>query len=148
MDEEFARTIWFLEALLLKNLPIGQIASSFIVGPAADLPLAHIPRAAISMSVPLALNWKDTGLVIWVECDGEGFLHEGLLCGVRLTQQRNWRIEKTQRYQKSIYPEMWIAKDWPAIPIGTEASGTQSWNFSPAKTLPLEAIIRKVAPNT
>jgi hypothetical protein len=136
-----------LEALLLRDLPIGQIVSGFVVGPAADLPVEQIPTVPISVSVPIILNWKETGIVIWAECDGVGYLHEGLLCGVHLTQQRSWKIKKTKRYENSIYPELWIAKDWPAVPIGSDVR-TQNWTFDPATILPLEAIIRKVAPNT
>jgi hypothetical protein len=147
-DEEFARTTWFLEALLLKGLPLGQMANGFIVGPAADLPIEQVPTSPIFISVPLVLNWKDTGIVIWAECDGEGFFHEGLLCGVRLKQQRSWKIEKTKRHQKSVYPELWIAKDWPAIPIGSGASGTQNWIFDPSNQLPLEAVFSKLDPQT
>ena len=143
-DEEFARSSWFLEALLLRSIPLGQMVSGFIVGPAADLPIEQVPTVPISISVPFVVNWKDTGIVIWVECDGEGFLRADLFCGVRLKQQSSWTIEKTKRLQKSIYPEMWIAKDWPAIPIGSGASGSHTWTYDPAKTLPLEAVIRKV----
>ncbi len=145
-DEEFARSTWFLEALLLKGLSLGQMVNSVIVGPAADLPVDEIPTAPILISVPLVLNWKDTGIVLWAECDGEGFLHEGLLCGLRIKQQRSWKIKKTKRYHKSIYPEMWIAKDWPAVLIGPEPTSTQTWTFDPANSLPLEAVIRKLDP--
>jgi hypothetical protein len=143
-DEEFARTAWFLEALLLKGIPLGQLANGVIVGPAADLPLEQVPTVPISLSLPIALNWQETGIVIWTECIGDGFLHEGMLCGVRIRRQRSWKIERTSRYEKSIYPELWIANDWPAVPIGSEASGTQNWIYDPEKTLPLEAVIRKV----
>ena len=145
-DEEFGRASWLLEALLLKSIPLGQLANGFIVGPAANLPPEQVPTSPISISVPLALNWKDTGIVIWVECGAEAFLHEGLICGVRLGKQRSWRIEKTKRIQKSIYPELWITKGWPAIPIGSDATGTQNWTFDPANTLPFEAVISKAGP--
>ncbi len=147
-DEEFARTSWFLETLLLKGVPLGQMVNGFIVGPAADLPVEQVPTSPIFISAPLVLNWKDTGLVIWVECDGDGFFYEGLLCGLRLDQQRSWKIEKTERYQKSVYPELWIAKDWPAVQIGSGMSGTQNWTLDPEKAIPLEASIRKAAPGT
>lgn len=41
-DEEFARTARFLEALLLKGIPLGQLANGFIVGPAAELPREQV----------------------------------------------------------------------------------------------------------
>jgi hypothetical protein len=147
-DEEFARTSWFLEALLLKGIPLSQLARGFVVGPAADLPVEQIATEPISLSVPVVVNWKSTGIVIWVECDGEGFVHEGLLCGVRVTQQRDWKIEKTKRYEKSPYPELWITKGWPAIRIGAHEADARSWTFDPDKTLPLEATIKKIAPWT
>jgi hypothetical protein len=141
-DEEFRRTTWMLEALLLKGRSIGEFAESFVVGPAADLPLEQIPTKPISISVPLVLNWKGTGIVIWMECDGDGFLNEGLICGVRLKEQKSWKIEKKTRYQKSKYPELWISKDWPALAIGSKVSGPYSWIVDPAKFLPLEAVIK------
>jgi len=40
---------------------------------------------------------------------------------------------------------MWIAKEWPAIEIGSEMMHEkQSWTYDPTKTLPIEAVIRKV----
>ncbi|MGA8025650.1 MAG: hypothetical protein WB992_00790 [Bryobacteraceae bacterium] len=145
-DEEFSRTTWFLEALLLKNIPVGEMAYGFVIGPAAELPPEQVDKCPISISVPLVINWMDTGIVIWLECDGEARLHEGLICGVRLDQQRSWRIEKTKRFQKSVYPELWIVKEWPAILIGSDASGTQHWILDAANMLPLEAVIREIGP--
>jgi hypothetical protein len=144
-DEEFARTSWFLEALLLKSVPLGQMVSGFVVGPAADLPIEQVPMVPISISVPLVLNWKETGILIWLECDGEGLLLEDMFCGVRIGKQKSWSVHKTKRFQKSIYPEMWIAKEWPAIQIGSETMyEEQNWTYDPTKTLPMEAVIRKV----
>jgi hypothetical protein len=49
-DEEFARTSWFLEALLLKGVPLDQMVSGFVVGPAADLPIEQVPTVPISIA--------------------------------------------------------------------------------------------------
>jgi hypothetical protein len=145
-DEEFVRSSWFLEALLLKGVDIGQMVSGFIVGPAADLPLEQVPTSRISISVPAVLNWKDKGIAVWIECDGEAFLHEGLICGVRLTRQKSWRVEKGKPFRKSTFPELWVAKEWPAIRIGADTSGTQSWTFDPTDIRPLEAVIVAATP--
>jgi len=128
---------------LLKGVSVGDLANSIMVGPAADLPFEDVPTVPIAISVPLVLNWKKTGIVIRLECDGDGFLHDGLLCGVRLKQPKSWKVEKTRRYKKSVYPELWIAKDWPPLPIGTGAMGVSNWTFDPAKALSLEAVLRK-----
>jgi hypothetical protein len=114
------------------------------VGPSAELPPEQVPTAAIEISVPIVLNWKDMGIVLWVECEGEAYLNESWVCGVHLKRQTTWRIEKTKRFEKSVYPELWIAKEWPAIPIGSETSGIQNWVFDSTKTLPLEAVIKKL----
>ncbi|MGH9643862.1 MAG: hypothetical protein ACRD3Q_15750, partial [Terriglobales bacterium] len=119
------------------------LVSGFIVGPAADLPIEQVPTNEVSISVPIVLNWKDRGVVIWAECIADGFLHEGLLCGIRVTQQRSWRIEITDRFSKSKFPELWVAKAWPAIPIGSGVTGKQSWTYDPAQTRPLEATIKE-----
>jgi hypothetical protein len=145
-DEEFVRSSWFLEALLLKGIAIGQMLSGFIVGPAADLPLEQVPTSPISISVPTVLNWKDKGIAVWVDCDGDAFLHEGLVCGIRFTRQRSWRVEKGERFRKSTFPELWVAKEWPAIRIGADMSGAQSWTFDPTDVRPLEAVITAATP--
>jgi hypothetical protein len=81
--------------------------------------------------------------VIQLECDGDGFLHDGLICGVRLKQQKSWKIEKTKRYDKSVCPELWIAEDWPPLPIGTGEIGVRNWTFDAATAPSLEAVIKK-----
>ena len=145
-DEEFARAVWLLETLLIKNVPLGQLTRGFVVGPAASLPLEQVPTSPITISVPLGLNWKDTGIVIWVEGDADAFLHEGLVCGIRLGKQRGWRIEKTKRIKKSIYPELWVTKGWPAIPIGADADSPETRTFDPSIIVPFEAVLSEASP--
>ena len=122
-DEEFSRSTWFLEALLIKEIPIGVMAHGFVVGPAADLPVDQIPTILVSARVPIALNWKDTGFVIWIDCDADAYLQDNCICGIRLKNHTTWRIQKTSRFKKSVYPEMWFAKDWPAVPLRENLSG-------------------------
>ena len=99
-DEEFARSTWFLEALLIKEILIGAMASGFIVGPAANLPLDLIPTIPVSARVPIALNWKNSGIVIWVDCDAKAYLQDDTICGVRLENHTGWRIQKTGRLRQ------------------------------------------------
>lgn len=73
--------------------------------------------------VPIVLNWKDNGIVIWVSCEGTGFLMGDLFCGFRIEKQGAWNWETTKRFQKSVHPELWFSKNWPAIRIGRNEPG-------------------------
>ncbi len=143
-DEEFVRSAWFLEALLLKGIDIGRMVRGFVLGPAADLPIEQVPTSPISISVPVVLNWKDRGITVWIECDGVAFMHGDLICGVQFTRQRSWKIAKGQRHSKSKAPEMWISREWPAIPIGDSLSGTHTLSLEPCNSRSLEAVIISV----
>lgn len=126
-DEEFSRSYTFLQNLLVREVPIGAMTNGFLVGPAAELPLDQIPTTHVIVRVPIAMNWMKAGFVIWVDCNGDAFLHNGQICGFRLKDHTAWRIRKTSRLKKSVYPEMWFAKNWPEIPIRENLSGTRTW---------------------
>lgn len=140
-DQEFSRTAWLLEALLIRNVPIGTLANGFLIGPAADQPLDQLSVDTVLAKVPLVLNWKDIGIVVWLECEAEAYLFDDKICGFRLTKQISWRIQKTHRFDKSIYPEVWLFRDWPAIPIREGLSGTSDWTYDGTSKRSFEAKI-------
>ena len=144
LDEEFSRTAWLLEALLIREFPLGALANGFLVGPAADHPLDEVPTEPAIASVPICLNWRDVGIVIWLECEADVFLWEECICGIRLKEHSSWRIEKTQRFEKSIYPEMWFRKDWPAVPLREGLGGVFNWNYDGVSRHPFEAVVRRI----
>jgi hypothetical protein len=143
-DEEFSRTAWFIEALLIRNQPIGMLANGFLIGPAADQPLNQLPTTAVLANIPIALNWKDTGIVVWLECEATAYVFEDLICGFQLKEQTSWRIQKTRRFDKSIYPEVWFFQDWPALPIREGLSGISNWTYAGIAQRPFEAKIRRL----
>jgi hypothetical protein len=143
-DEEFGRTARLLEALLIKNLSIGMLAPGFLVGPPADQPADQLLTTPVFANVPIALNWKDTGLVVWVECEADAYLFEDLICGFQLKEQTSWRIQKTRRFDKSIYPEVWFVRDWPAVPLREGLGGISNWNYDGIAKHPFEAEVRRV----
>ena len=145
MDEEFSRSSWMLEALLLKELPIGALANGFLVGPAADHAIDDVPTEAVIATVPIGLNWKDVGLVVWLECEADVFLWEDKICGIRLKQHLSWRLAKAKRFVKSIYPEIWFRKDWPAVPLREGLGGVSSWHNDGGTRNPFEATIRRAS---
>jgi hypothetical protein len=139
-DEEFSRSVWFLEEFLLKGTSITKMVNGFVLGPAAELKPQLLPTIPIRATIPIVLNWKNTGIAIWVECDGEAYKYEGLMCGLRITQQLKWKVEKRKRFSKSVYPEMCVASDWPGIEIGASL-GERTWTFDPTRSVPVEALI-------
>jgi len=143
-NEEFSKTTWMLEALLVRGVPIGNLVNGFLVGPAADLPVEQVPTRPVRATVPIGLNWKDTGLVIWLDCEADAFLWKDRICGIRLKSQTSWRVQKEPRFQKSIYPEMWFAADWPAIPLQEGLGGASNWHYDGVPKHPFEANVRPV----
>jgi len=143
-DEEFSRTAWFIEALLIRNQPIGMLANGFLVGPAADQPLNQLSTTAVLANIPIAVNWKDTGIVVWLECEAAAYVFEDLICGFQLKEQTSWRIQKTRRFDKSIYPEVWFFQDWPALPIREGLSGISNWTHDGTAKRPFGANIDRV----
>ena len=144
LDEEFSRTAWLLDALLIREFPVGKLANGFLVGPAADRPPNEIPTEPATATVPICMNWKGVGIVIWLECEADVFLWEDRVCGIRLKEHSSWRNEKTKRFEKSIYPEMWFRKDWPAVPLREGLGGISSWNNDGVSRHLFEAIVRRI----
>jgi hypothetical protein len=139
-DEEFSRACWILEALFLKSIPLEELTRGFILGPAQEAPLRDLEKPRFSMSVPIALNVKETGVIVWGECLAEGFVYEGQLRGLRILKQHSLsKIEKRPRLTKSQYPELWIHKEWPGIPIGSRENNFPIANSS--QSIVAEAII-------
>ena len=143
-DEEFSRTAWLIEALLIRNQPIGALANGFLIGPAADQPLDQLSTTAVLANLPIAMNRKDTGIVVWLECEAEAYVFEDLICGFQLKEQTSWRIQKARRFDKSIYPEAWFFQDWPALPIREGLSGISNWTHDGIAKHPFEAKIRRL----
>jgi hypothetical protein len=146
-DEEFSRTAWLLEALLIRNQSIGMLANGFLIGPAADQPLDQLSTNAVLTNIPIALNWKDKGIVVWLECEAEAYLFDDLICGFQLKEQISWRIQKTRRFEKSIYPEVWFFRDWPALPVREGLSGISNWTHDGIAKRPFEVKIRRLEPS-
>jgi hypothetical protein len=55
---------------------------------------------------------------------GPGYFFEDLIGGFQLKEQTSWRFQKTRRFEKSINPEVWFVRDWPAVPLREGLSGS------------------------
>jgi hypothetical protein len=71
--------------------------------------------------MPIAMNLLNHGVVIWVEADRVCYLDEdGRLAGFRLTRQIGEKAELHPRFDKSMYPEVWIDRSAPPLKIRSE----------------------------
>jgi len=141
-DEEFGHTLGFLDSFLLESTTLDQLMPGFVIGPLVDVPPEEIPKQEASMTLPIVLNWKDIGIVIWVTGQGYAFVQGDLCCGFQMDKQESWHIQKLGRFTKSPYPEVWVDKNWPAIRLHNVEPGVQIWDKNANSTITLEAHIR------
>jgi len=130
-DEEFGGALGCLEALSIKDIPLYRLMPGFVFEEACPAQ-GEWPRSEpIYLRIPLVMNLKKRGVVVWVEGDGDLFLTEDdRICGVRIREQHNIEIEFVdERFAKSVNPELWVYEDWPALPLPqTQATGMEASN--------------------
>lgn len=141
-DEEIAHSLNFFNAFFFENISAINMVPPFLIGPAADMPPEQIPTERVEIRLPIALNWKTTGFLLWIEGETDAFLFEDKLCGFRLVKQNGWSISKHERFQKSVHPEAWFYEDWPPIAIGSIKVGVTSFK-NEGRQLPSQAKIRR-----
>jgi len=139
-NEEFGTTLGFLDSLLLDSVPLENLTLGFVLGPMADLPPEKIPTRAATFTVPVVMNWKQTG--IGVTCEGSAFMNGDQVCGLRIERQLDWRAQKLARFKKSNRPELWFFKEWPAIRIGDVEPGVRDWKPEAEFPITLEAKVK------
>jgi hypothetical protein len=108
----------------------------------ADLPPEKILTRAATFTVPLVMNWKQTGIAVWVTCEGSPFMNGEQVCGLRIERQLDWRVQEVPRFKKANRPELWFFKEWPAIPIGDFKPGVRDWKPEAEFPVTLEARVK------
>jgi hypothetical protein len=63
-------------------------------------------------------------------------------CGIRIDEQKSWRVDMRPRLTKSIYPELWIDKSLPVVKIGQDEPGDRQFHPHqiPTSSLRLKSI--------
>jgi hypothetical protein len=74
-NEKFGSTLGFLDSFLLSSVPLENLTLGFVLGPTADVPPEEVPTRSAVLTVPVVMNWKQTGIVIWVNCEGSAFMN-------------------------------------------------------------------------
>jgi hypothetical protein len=145
-DEELARSMAFLEAFVADNLRLQQFTSGFVIGPMASKNPDDIATEPVLLEVPIVMNVKTQGLVLWVRAKGSAFLNEEKKwCGFRIDEQLDWSHEVQPRFDKSLHPEMWLFKHWPPILLDDREPGTHNFDLRSPDYVKFEADIRRLA---
>ena len=142
-DEEFGKTITLLESLI-DGIKIQQIMPGFVLGPAAGSPPQNELWRRAAFRIPIAANLKNRGVETWVEGTGYVYVYEepSVICGFRAANQKSWTcFLRETRYQIGPNPEVWVSKNWPAIPLFREKPA-EIWTFGGGIEHPLEGDIR------
>lgn len=142
-DEEFGKTITLLESLI-DGIEIQQIMPGFVLGPAAGTPPKNELWRRAAFRIPIVANLKKRAVETWVEGTGDVYVCEepSVICGFRATSQESWTcLLRETRYQIGSHPEVWVSKNWPAIPLFKEKPEV-TWTFGSGIEYPLEGDIR------
>jgi hypothetical protein len=62
-QEEFGRSVGFLDAFLLQHITAESFVPAFLVGSA---PLSALGREPVRVQLPIVLNLKSKGVIIWI----------------------------------------------------------------------------------
>jgi hypothetical protein len=57
-------------------------------------------------------------------------------------KQLNWHIDKGVQFTKSIYPEVWVTEEWPALRIGDSEPGVRDFTHEKISKITLETIMK------
>lgn len=120
LDREILGIIDLLRALR-EEIPMNHLVPAFVIGPPAESGYSEANWIPAGYRIPLVSNFKDKGIVVWVEGDGQLYRGpNGLVCGFRAITRRNWSPEvRPTRFSKGPKPELWLFPDWPPVPLFT-----------------------------
>ena len=143
LDDEFNCSVAFLNELMSRKPGANEVLPGIVVGRVR--PDASLKSAQIHAQVPVVLNLKAQGLVVWFLARGEAFTTDGdVYCALTFTDVDGWAFELLDdRFDKSKYPEAWLVKQWPAIRIlpGSAPSEEDVVKLPGDAPLQLEAMI-------
>jgi hypothetical protein len=139
-DEEFANSLAFLHALLVERIPAEKLIPGFVMDPDLQGDEASFPSEKVNIDVPVVLNLKSTGLVVWIRGRANLFRSsDDRWCGLRFEKQLHYWHQAYPRFEKSLHPEAWISRALPPIPLGLFEEGEQKFPRQDAAKFVVEA---------
>jgi hypothetical protein len=120
-NEEVARTLAFANALFVVRARVQEFVPGFLLNSVANADPKDLPSRNVSIKLPIALNFLTHGIIVWVDAEGVCYLDEdGRNAGLQFTGQLGMTAQLHDRFEKSVYPEVWIDSSMPPLKIGAE----------------------------
>ncbi|MCE5306811.1 MAG: DUF4365 domain-containing protein [Acidobacteriales bacterium] len=142
--EEFGYAVSFLDAVLLQKTPAERFVPAFLVGSAADGDPRQMPTEPVRVELPIVLNLKNRGVIVWVRARGTAFCtDDGRWCGLRIDEQLALSSETHAKFEKSVHPEVWISRYLPPLLIGAQNRGSRNVKLKASDYFIVEADIVK-----
>jgi hypothetical protein len=133
-DSSFALKIGFLEAALDKNTD-RPLIPTFVIGLDESVQIDECNFRSCKYRVPLVLNIKARGVVLWTEGDADAYVHHGTIHGFRFNTATEARVETTPSEHANVSGiEAWIYQDWAPLPLAQRHG--RSVTLSNSRTLP------------
>lgn len=129
LNEEFTASLAVLSGLA-KGATAPSMLPRFLLGPAADDTNFEEKMRRCGFNVPIVMNVKSRGVVVWLTGEGKAYIdNSGAVCGLFAENQHDYKVEiREQRIAKeSKTPEIWVAKEWPAIPLLQKLKQKAKW---------------------
>jgi hypothetical protein len=129
-DEEFARSVAVLSAFA-HGTTLSKLMPGFLLGPAASDPKFDERTEWARFEVPVVMNVKERGLVVWVTGGANVYVTEDrIVCGFDPAKQTGCRVEHRARrlIKQSNTPEVWVDRHWPAIRLLDRLPQTYTWD--------------------
>lgn len=125
----------------LGGIGIESIFPGFVYEDAVDGDLQDQNWAPCGFRVPIVMNLRASGVIIWVVGEGSVYKADDQICGFRAERQERWDIEMRDKpFDEVTVPELWLYRDWPPIPLDIHHRG-QSVALQYNKQLPFDGEI-------
>ncbi len=119
-DPSFSLKVGFLDAVLDRT-SAAPVIPTFIIGVPESIALDERQWRPATYRVPLVLNLKKRGVVVWVEGEAEGYLYQQAIYGFRFNTSTLVGSEASfPEHPRVNGIEAWIYEDWPPLPVGDQ----------------------------
>lgn len=120
VNREFVASIVYVNAILTGKYSASEMFPGVLYNVDSSIPASEAKSRKVRVRLPLVMNVKDVGVIIWLKTGTRLYFNEeGLLCGLQPETLLSWEVELTSRFTKSAHPELWISNNLPAVECGS-----------------------------
>jgi len=123
VQPELLMTTGLIHAFL-RGTGFESICPGFVYEDAVNGDLQDRNWAPCGFRVPVVMNLRSSGIVIWVVGEGSVYKVDDRICGFRAERQERWDIEVHDKpFDGITVPELWLYRAWPSIPLDIHHRG-------------------------